>query len=83
MRETWIGKIPWRREQLPTPVFWPGEFHELCSPWVAKNRTRLSDFHFHFILVPVASETPSYAIRPVYGLLPSLRMSSSRVDTYI
>ena len=21
------GKIPWRRERLPTPVFWPGEFH--------------------------------------------------------
>ena len=23
----WIGKIPWRREWLPTPVFVPGEFH--------------------------------------------------------
>ena len=21
-----IGKIPWRRESLPTPVFWPGEY---------------------------------------------------------
>ena len=30
--ETWVGKIPWRREQLPTPVFWPGEFHGLYSP---------------------------------------------------
>ena len=30
MRETcdpWVRKIPWRREQLPTPVFLPGEFH--------------------------------------------------------
>ena len=31
MQETWVrswvGKIPWRRERLPTPVFWPGEFH--------------------------------------------------------
>ena len=25
----WVGKIPWRREWLPTPVFWPGEFHGL------------------------------------------------------
>ena len=25
----WVGKIPWRREQLPIPVFWPGEFHQL------------------------------------------------------
>ena len=23
----WVGKIPWRRERLPTPVVWPGEFH--------------------------------------------------------
>ena len=25
-------KIPWRRETLPTSVFWPGEFHGLFSP---------------------------------------------------
>ena len=24
--EIWVGKIPWRRERLPIPVFWPGEF---------------------------------------------------------
>ena len=29
--DPWIGKI-WRRERLPTPVFWPGESHGLCSP---------------------------------------------------
>ena len=33
MPYTWVGKIPWRREWLPTPVFWPGEFHGLYSPW--------------------------------------------------
>ena len=27
MWETWVRKIPWRREMLPTPVFLPGEFH--------------------------------------------------------
>ena len=27
----WAGKIPWRRERLCTPVFWPGEFHGLHS----------------------------------------------------
>ena len=25
--DSWVGKIPWRREKLPTPVFLPGEFH--------------------------------------------------------
>ena len=33
MRETWVGNIPWRRERLPTPVFWPGESQGLYSPW--------------------------------------------------
>ena len=23
----WVGKIPWKREWQPTPVFLPGEFH--------------------------------------------------------
>ena len=35
--DSWVGKIPWRRERLPTPVFWPGEFHELYSPWGCKE----------------------------------------------
>ena len=26
--DPWVGKIPWSTEMLPTPVFWPGEFHE-------------------------------------------------------
>ena len=36
MWETWVlslvGQIPWRWEWLPTPVFWPGEFHGPYSP---------------------------------------------------
>ena len=41
MREAWIQFLgwedPWRRERLPTPVFWPGEFHGLYSPWGHKE----------------------------------------------
>ena len=33
----WVGKIPWKRERLPTPVFWCGEFHGLYSLWVPKE----------------------------------------------
>ena len=63
MQETWVQsvgrKIPWRRERLPTPVFWPGEFHGLYSPgsciesdmterlslslWDKKNKKSLND----------------------------------------
>ena len=35
--DPWIEKSPWRRERLPTPVFWPGEFHGLYSPWGCKE----------------------------------------------
>ena len=39
--ETWVWSLgwedPWRRERLPTPVFWPGEFHGLYSPWGVKR----------------------------------------------
>ena len=55
MQETWLWslgwedplgrspeKIPWKREQLPTPVFYPGEFHgqrslAVYSPWACKE----------------------------------------------
>ena len=33
----WVRKIPWRRERLPTPVFWSGEFHRLYSPCGCKE----------------------------------------------
>ena len=37
MFDPWVGKITWRRERLPTPVIWPGEFHGLDSPWSRKD----------------------------------------------
>ena len=46
--QQWVRKIPWRRERLPTPVFWPGEFHGLCSPRgrkVSDTTERLSLTH--------------------------------------
>ena len=32
-----VGKTPWRKEWLPTPVFWPGELHGLHSSWGRKE----------------------------------------------
>ena len=40
-----VGKISWRRERLPTTVFWPREFHGVHA--VTKSQTQLSNFHFH------------------------------------
>ena len=46
----WVGKITQRRETLPTPVFWPREFHGLYNPWGRKEsetteRLSLSTHH--------------------------------------
>ena len=48
MQKTWVAWVQplgWedalRRERLPTPVFWPEEYHGIAKSW-----TWLSDFHF-------------------------------------
>ena len=49
----WVEKIPWRRERLPTIVFWLREFHGLCSPWGCKEldtTERLSLFTLNIML---------------------------------
>ena len=42
-----VEKIPWRRERLPTPVFWPGEFHGLYSPWGCKELDTSEQLSLH------------------------------------
>ena len=41
MRETWVQSLGWEdplaKGKAPTPVFWPGEFHGLYSPWGCKE----------------------------------------------
>ena len=42
--DPWVGKLPWRREWKPTPVFLLGESHgqrslASCSPWDHKEDT--------------------------------------------
>ena len=41
MRETWVGSLgledPLEKGKATTPVFWPGEFHGLYSPWGHKE----------------------------------------------
>ena len=37
--DPWVGKIPWRKERLPTPVFWPGEFMDCVVHGITKSWT--------------------------------------------
>ena len=53
LRETWVrsllGKIPRRREQLPTPVSWPGEFHGPWLEWLSVNAVRIFSVRWHYL----------------------------------
>ena len=40
--DSWVRKLCWRRDRLPTPVFWPGESHGLYSRKVLDTPERLS-----------------------------------------
>ena len=63
MWKTWVQSLgwkdPWRKEQLPIPVFWPGEFHELYSPWGHKEL----DMTEQLSLSPSLMALPRYAHR--------------------
>ena len=46
--DPWVGKIPWRRERLPIPVFCPGEFHGQrrltgYSPWGQRKAVKTTN----------------------------------------
>ena len=67
--DSWVGMIPWRREWLPTPVFWPGEFHGPYSPWDCKELDRterlslLLSKHEHFIYYLYIAHTYIFTVQ--------------------
>ena len=79
--EGYLGlKIPWRREWLPTPVFWPGEFHGLYSPWGRKESDTTQQLSLTLILQVAKYSIQCFSFRINYlkcpeslsFLLPSL-----------
>ena len=54
--DPWVGKIPWRGERLPTPVFQPGESHGLYSLWGWKE----SDLNYSLLVCGKARLTFAY-----------------------
>ena len=52
--DPWIGKILWRREWLPTPIFLPGQSHGQrslvgYSPW-GREESDMTEQHTHSVL---------------------------------
>ena len=61
--DPWTGKIPWRRQWQPTPVFLPGESHGQrslvgCSPRSYKESDTTEHTHMH-----VSQEENSHGCR--------------------
>ena len=47
--DPWAGKTSWRRERLPTSVFWSGKFHGL-SPCGRKESDTTERLSLHFFI---------------------------------
>ena len=39
-------------ERLPTPIFWPGEFLGLYSPWGRKESDTAEELSLHSLNIP-------------------------------
>ena len=46
--DPWAGKIPWRRDSLPTAVFCMENSMDCIIHGVTKSWIQLNNFHFHF-----------------------------------
>ena len=61
--DPWVGRIPWRRESLPTPVFWPGEFHGMYSPWGCKESDTTKQLSLSYIQsILIESPVPIHSV---------------------
>ena len=55
--DPWVGETPWRRERLPTPVFWPGEFHGLYRQSCCKESDMTERLSLSFTLTQQCPES--------------------------
>ena len=63
--DPWVGKIPWSGERLPTPVFWPAEFHGQrslagYSPWGCRQSDMTEQLSF-------LGHSKEFGIQPNYN----------------
>ena len=78
VQETWVRSlgwhIPWRRESLPSPASWAGEFHGLYSPWGCKesDTTERLSLSLHFYSQPQVAKGTTV---PAVGKQGSCRIS--------
>ena len=52
-----LGQSPEEGKGLATPVFWPGEFHGLHSPWGHKESDTTERLSLHFTFIYLSGKT--------------------------
>ena len=70
----WVGKIPWKREWQPTPVFLPGKSHGQRSlvsytPWDHEQLDTTEWLHTHTHTHTHTLKIPAIEFRSVYYLV--------------
>ena len=86
--DPWVWKIPWRRAQQPTPIFFPGKFHGRrslvgYSPWGHKesDTTDHTDFTWGTLETPKATRNYSFALQSNLGLFHKQRHTQSHTNS--
>ena len=73
-----MGKIPWRRECLPTPAFFPGEVHGQRSlgsvHGITESQTHLSDHNVHFFFLEWKKKKSKSRIRIMESITQGWRL---------
>ena len=64
--DSWVVQIPWRRERLPSPVFWPGEFQALYTSWGQKDLDMTERLSLTYFLCPLELREGRGGQRPTY-----------------
>ena len=52
-----LGRSPREGIRLPTPVFWPGEFRGLYSPWRRKELGTTEQLSLSYVHKPMDTQT--------------------------
>ena len=79
--DSWVGKVPWRRNRLPTPVFLPGKSHgrrSLHSPWGLKESDTTQGRSTHVSAVREVRVGSLFYIQPCVHVPDSQSVSPAR-----
>ena len=80
MFNPWVGRMPWRREQLPTPVFWPGECMDIIGDGITQGQAGLSDLKYPTLCDSMDCSPPGSSVHGIFQarILEWFAISSSR-----